>query len=329
MMKHVVVRGELRGSDIRPPALLEKFRTISIEESRRLFGDRSALVDVGCPACGQDRSTEAFERNGFVYRECATCGTLFVSPRPTAAALDQYYTSSRAARFRAEYFDRLTGAARVDLILEARARWIRRLWEETGPEGSYGYIDIGTAYPGLLEQLGAMDVFCFVGSRAPPTGVELRSVVNDAEPPESVGALGFFEQLEHQFDPVESLQGALEMLDPGGLFFATTRSSSGFDVKVLNGSAEYIFVPEHLNLISVEGAAILLERLGLDAFELSTPGQLDVDLVQSALNDETPLPDFFRYMFRHRGKETLNEFQQFLQKNRLSSHLRIAAIKKG
>lgn len=327
-MKHTVIESELKGSDISPPALLKQFREISIAESRRYFRDPSRLVEVDCPACSSGTSGAAFDRDGFTYQECADCGSLFVSPRPDAAALTDYYRESKAARFRADFFGRLTAPARVDLILESRARWIARLWDEVGPRGAYGYVDIGTTYAGLLDQLRILNTFRFTSAYDPAPGAALDGVVLATEPPQHVGAVGLFEQLEHRFDPFATLAAARDLLVPGGLLFLTTRAGSGFDIKTLGGKADYLFVPEHLNLISVEGGDRLMERLGMEAVELSTPGQLDVELVRSTLPDLSSLPPFLRYMFEHRGEDTLQDFQQFLQKNRLSSHLRIAATRK-
>lgn len=88
-------------------------------------------------------------------------------------------------------------------------------------------------------------------------------------------------------------------------------------------------MPEHLNLLSIEGIKILLEGAGFRLLELSTPGQLDVELVLRATADDPtiPVPRFVRYFMENRGIETHADFQSFLQKNRLSSHVRIAAQK--
>ena len=37
------------------------------------------------------------------------------------------------------------------------------------------------------------------------------------------------------------------------------------------------------------------------------------------------LPEFIEYLIKNRDAKTHNEFQQFLQKNNLSSHIRVIA----
>ncbi|MCH7960578.1 MAG: hypothetical protein IID08_10615 [Candidatus Hydrogenedentes bacterium] len=74
----------------------------------------------------------------------------------------------------------------------------------------------------------------------------------------------------------------------------------------------------------------MVSRAGLDLVELSTPGQLDVELVLHATRDDRDigLPRFIRYLLEERGEEAHADFQAFLQKHRLSSHVRVAAARK-
>ena len=93
--------------------------------------------------------------------------------------------------------------------------------------------------------------------------------------------------------------------------------------------APYIFVPEHLNLLSIAGLEQLVQRSGFELVELSTPGQLDVEQVRLACQDDPAirLPRFVETLLSARGPLAAEDFQAFLQKHRLSSHVRIAARK--
>ena len=139
-----------------------------------------------------------------------------------------------------------------------------------------------------------------------------------------------FEHLESQFSPFDYLSEAARMLAHRGVCFFTTRTISGFDLQVLWDKTPYIFVPEHLNLLSVEGLRSLVVRVGLDLIELSTPGQLDLELVLHAADQDPAirLPSFVDYLLQQRGAEAHADFQAFLQKHRLSSHVRVAAARR-
>jgi Zn ribbon nucleic-acid-binding protein len=330
-MKHIVVMSDLKAADIRPPALLSRFRQVSIAESE-VFFDRSRLIDVDCPACQSPDKSAAFAQHGFSYVECASCRSVYVSPRPSEQDLTNYYDNSQAGKYR-DFMSHETADARRLHVLRSRIAWVGRIFDETGNAAARTYADIGTAHPFVLDEVRRLALFEDLYSVDPSFAVDEDSDAKDIEPQdatlESLGAVTAFEQLEHQFCPRDFLRSVHDMLIDGGIFFLTTRTISGFDLQVLWDRAPYIFVPEHLNLLSIEGIRSLLEGAGFRLLELSTPGQLDVEFVQRAIAEDPTieLPRFVRYLLDGRGAETHSDFQSFLQKNRLSSHVRIAAQK--
>jgi len=330
-MKHIVVMSDMKAADIRPPALLSRFRQVSIAESE-IFFDHARLVDVSCPACQSPDKTDAFAKNGFTYAECTQCRSVFLSPRPSEQDLTNYYENSQAGKYR-DFLSHETADARRLHVLRSRMAWVGRIFDETGNGTARTLADIGTAHPFVLDEIRRLALFDHLYSVNPSFDLDedsdAREVTPEDAPLESLGAVTAFEQLEHQFSPREFLRTVHSMLVEGGIFFLTTRTISGFDLQVLWDQTPYVFVPEHLNLLSIEGITALLESAGFRLLELSTPGQLDVELVQRATSEDPTieLPRFVKYFLDQRGAETHADFQSFLQKNRLSSHVRIAAQK--
>jgi hypothetical protein len=136
-----------------------------------------------------------------------------------------------------------------------------------------------------------------------------------------------FEQLEHLHNPRVFLRDLGQRMASGGWLFLTTRTASGFDLQVLWDKAPYVFVPEHLNLLSIAGLERLLVQSGFELVELSTPGQLDVEQVlQACEHDPTVvLPPVLKALLTERGPQARTDFQSLLQKHRLSSHVRLVA----
>jgi hypothetical protein len=322
----------LRGEDIRPSQLLSEFRNLSIEDAARFF-DAGSLLDVDCPACSSANKIAAFEKNGFSYNRCNDCRSLFVSPRPSFEALAHYYTESRASRYRAEHFTNATQESRRYHVLRSHASWLGRLFDGAATTEARSLADVGTNFPIIFEELKALELFDnFFSVRPNPdlaNACRERGTTVIDELIDNLGAVTAFERMECWSAPLDWLRNVWGMLSPGGMFFFTTRTSSGFDLEILGADAPYIFVPEHLNLLSVEGMRRLVERAGFEIVELSTPGQLDVELVQLAVaeNPSILLPPFVETLLRNRTVEAHQDFQEFLQKHRLSSHLRVAAIK--
>ena len=333
LMKRVVVSSGLREADIRPPALMSEFKRLSIHDAAEYFREPSSRIEVPCPACASSNREPAFAKYDFLYNRCGDCGSVFVSPRPTQAALDTYYANSKASRFRVEHFSRDTARARRFHLLCSHANWMGQIFDETGNQEARTYGDLFTHSPLIFDEIAALGLFTDLYTISPllaPAGECQASVQTVAEHQVAgLGALSAFEKMEHQFSPHTFLGEASAMLAPGGLFFFTTRTITGFDLQILWDKTPYIFVPEHLNLLSIEGLVRLVERAGLTLVELSTPGQLDLQLVQHAGRQDPSirLPSFVTYLLEHRDALAHEDFQAFLQKHRLSSHVRVAVQK--
>lgn len=333
-IKRVVVSSGLREADIRPPALLSEFKRLSVQDALEFFGESSKLVEVNCPACDSSDSKTVFRKNEFFYRCCNNCGSVFVSPRPSEVALQSYYANSRASRFRVQHYSRDTAKARRYHLLASHAEWMGQIYDEVGNHDARGYADLNTCSPEIFDEIGALNVFSPLMSVEPlldPAEVCETSVnIMSREKLSGLGAISAFEKVEHQFSPEAYLKHARGALADGGLFFFTTRTISGFDLQILWGRTPYIFVPEHLNLLSVEGISALAERCDYELIELSTPGQLDLELVRhAAINDPSiKLPPFIAYLLKNRDQEAHWDFQEYLQKHRLSSHVRVVIKKR-
>ena len=259
---------------------------------------------------------------------------MFVSPRPSRERLADYYQNSRAVHYRAEHLNLATAEARRVHILRSNANWLGRLVDEAGQAQTRKYGDRGTNYPMLFEEVRKLGLFDRYYGIHPLKGMEdacsQAGAILTAEPVGDLAALTGFEQLEHQFSALDFLKECCGMLAPGGMIFLTTRTIDGFDLATLWDKTPYIYVPEHLNLFSVEGLGRLLENAGFELVELSTPGQLDVELTMAAARADASiaLSGFLKTLFDQRDVEARRDFQAFLQKHRLSSHARIAAVKK-
>lgn len=330
-MKHVVVDTGMHETEIRPPDLLSEFKRLTLQEAQRFFGDASTLVDVPNPATGGGDSTFAFEKDGFRYNVADECGSLFVSPRPTKEALAEYYRESEASAYRVRQYARETAEARRSHLFASHIGWMGRLYDEYGNRGARTFVDIGTNSLAVFDEVRRLDMFDRLCTFNPMPGLEEEFAASGVEvlgaPITGAGAVTAFHQLENQFSPYDLVASARSMLAENGLVCMTTRTISGFDSQILWDKAPYIFVPEHLNLLSIEGIELLVARAGLETIELSTPGQLDIELVAHAVAAEPDieLPRFVQYLLQERGPLAHEDFQDFLQKHRLSSHARVAA----
>lgn len=331
----------MKESDIRPQVLFNRYLELAERDIERFFADPRQFVNVSCPACGSSHSEFGLEKLKFQYRTCLDCRSLYLSPRPTPEMIQAYYLESEAVKFWGTHFFKETAEARREKMFRPRAQlvaeWMRRQGLVHEPEPTF--IDVGSGYGIFLEEVKGLGIFKKVLGIEPAPNLAavcrergfpiLEKFVEDVRSGELQACFATaFEVLEHQFDPAEFLQAVHRVLRPGGLFLFTTLTVSGFDIQVLWEHSKSVHPPHHINLISVEGMQKLVERSGFRMVELTTPGELDVDIVVNVVreNPDLSLPRFVSYLLNARDETTHQDFQRFLSQNRLSSHIRAIAV---
>ncbi len=319
-MKTVVSLQDLVDLEIHPGALLEEFHALTRSSVAALAS--GPLLDVPCPACGGRGSSPAFSKLGLAYRLCGTCGSLFVSPRPAAAALAEYAQSSPAAIFWRERILDETRAARLDKLIRPRAEWVIDALAEHRPAARAG-LDVSGQGLAFLTELGA---------QSPALG-SLTSA-DPHETPWAIEGLDFvtaFDALDRAPDVPALVAAVRATLKPGGLFFVTAPSISGFDLQVLWDRSPTITPPDKLNVLSMDGLSRLFRAPDWKLIELSTPGMFDVENVRQAML-ATPGADWprgVREIVLQRDEAARLEFQEYLQRHRLASFARLVAERRA
>jgi SAM-dependent methyltransferase len=138
-----------------------------------------------------------------------------------------------------------------------------------------------------------------------------------------------FEVIEHLFDPASFLANCARVVAPGGLLVLSCPNGLGFDIATLRDKALAVDA-EHVNLFNPASLGGLVRRSGFEVLESETPGRLDAEFVrEAALKDEVKLDPFLRRVLVDEWDRLGWPFQQFLAAQGLSSHMWIAARRKG
>lgn len=331
----------LKEADIRPGDLFDRYLALARRDIDTFFHDLSEFVTAPCPACGERRYRHEFQKHGFQYATCECCGTLYLNPRPRAELIARYYRESEAVRFWSESFYPATAEARREKLFRPRAELAAEWARTLGLNGSSILLDVGPGYGLFLEEAAKLGVFArhvgvepgaSLANACRSRGIEIVEAAVEDVPAHTIRAdlAANFEVLEHVFDPCGFLRAIAEQLSPGGTLILTTLTCSGFDIQELWAHSKSVHPPHHINLISVEGMRRLFDRAGYDVVELTTPGLLDVSIVENALADhpEIELSRFARQIIES-DAECKAAFQGFLRENRLSSHVRVVARPRG
>ena len=324
----------MRERDIRPKPLLDEFFACLTRDARRLVTKRPQFVSVACVFCGHGAASLSFEKDGFPYGRCDRCGSLFANPRPTAADLIEYAETSEAVDFWSTRFYRETADARREHVFRPRAQLTAEIARQHGMTGSVRFGDVGAGYALFLRELAPIVPTWSLAAIEPDRrlaeicrghGFEtIERWVEDIQDGEfALDFVSAFEVLEHVFDPVAFLGACRRLLRPGGLALVTTLTISGFDLQVLGEASRSITPPQHLNFPSVAAVEAFASRVDLELVDLSTPGQLDVDIVRNVLRDRPDaVRDAFARSIASADEPTRLDFQRFLQTHQRSSHLR-------
>lgn len=335
-MKRVVFLEDLKESEIRPDFLYNKYKGILKDEISKLFPERSLFVKTNCPGCGEKRFKKAFVKLGFQYCKCSKCGSLFASPRPTAEMLRNFYRSSEAVSFWRDKIAEKMKESRYHHQSFPMAHWVLELVDEYLPQANI-FLDYNSKYPDFLRTINENKKFDRVISISPelPSQKDLLPkdmiIYDDMSLiKEKIHVFTAFEVLERIFDPIEFIKEVYKVCQKDGLFFLTTNTVSGFEYQMLDDKSPRLHPPDRINLLSIEAIHNRLTESGFEVIELSTPGRVDVEIVRSALknNPNILVPGIFKYIFKNRDEGTWHSLQDFLQQNRLSSYVRVAAKKK-
>ena len=326
----------MKESEIRNDAVFNEYLRLVAEEADSYFKDKERFRLVPCVACGCKDFHPQFKKQGFSYVLCDNCQTLYVNPRPFANDLLRFNNQSKSAAFWVNNFFLPMLESRRQNIFKPRARL---LTQKLGEANSATVGDIGAGYGIFLEE------FKRINPGAKATAVEpnkemaqicrdkgfevIDSAIEDVEGlDDKFDFLCAFELLEHLYEPTVLFRKAYSMLRAGGIFLLTTLNCQGFDIQVLWERSKNIYPPQHINFFNPHSLQEALGQCGFYCEEITTPGKLDWDIVEKAINDsvigEARFWPIFAKSVSLDGKE---DFQLFLSRHGLSSHMMALARK--
>lgn len=327
----------MKEAEIRPKKIFDDFLKLAREDIRQYFSDKREFTKVNCPACDGKHSSFEFEKNGFSYVKCNNCGTLYVNPRPSKKAIQNYYAHSKSAKYWAEHFYKKTEEQRRKKIFKPRVLMIKNFIGKGRKVDTFA--DIGAGYGTFLEELKksgmAKNMIAIEPSDDLAPILKKKGFEVVQKPMEECGEIlknrvnfaTSFELLEHVLSPKKFFTATWKVLAKGGYLLFTTLNINGFDLQVLWEKSKSISPPHHLNFFNLDSAKLLLKRCGFKVVKVFTPGQLDVDIVRNmSLEQDIEVEKFVKLLINS-DKKTRDNFQAFLRENNLSSHMCFIAQK--
>ena len=327
-------------NDIRPMNLEKECELCVAIDVGRLLTKRKFFLDVMCPACSGNKSTYLFQKNLFEYVICNDCKTMYVNPRPPKKVLEWFYKGSKTYEYWNKYIFPSSEQSRKEKIFVPRVDKILELSRKylSNPDS---VLEVGCGFGTFCEELISRKKFKrVVGVETTPDlaqtcrlkGIEvieqpIETVVLDSD--EKFDIIASYEVIEHLFSPNEFLNKLFGCIKKGGLLILSCPNGNGFDINMLgplSGSVDH----EHLNYFNPDSLSLLLKKCGFNPLEVYTPGVLDAELVRNKiLSNEFNISNnpFLQNVLIDKWDELGVEFQSFLSRNRLSSHMMVVAQK--
>lgn len=311
-------------SSVKPLEELSGYRRFCIEATRRAVAagatrrERSPINDGPLETVGLV--------DGLEYCRCASTGSLFLRE---AAAPDRWASLlEEVSRHRQspDAFHSDLSEARAENVYQPKLEWIQSTLRLQGlalPR----VIEVATPPSDFSGLLGASRTFADVVTISES---ELAGGGDRAEPGSSgpAHAAVLLESLDRVADPIALVTAVAGRLATGGLIFVTAQVASGFDIEVLGLRDLYLYPPDRTNCFSLAGLEQVLRGAGFTIVELSTPGVLDVEVVLAHLRHDPSIPvSGFERRLLASDPDARQQFQTFLQQNRMSSFARVVGRK--
>ena len=325
----------MKEEDIRPQTVFDEYLRLAEIDTEAYFRD-GKRVHLNCPACGAP-GDHAFEKLGFSYDQCSNCKTLYVNPRPLAEAFSRYYQEAPSVEFWATTFYKETSEARREKLWKPKAEKIKNIINLFCDTTDPVVVDIGGGYGIFAEEINSI-------LNANPIIIEpgpyLAKICRDKgfkviekfledvkldDLPIQRKAFVSFELFEHLHDPFTFMEVLFSIMSSGDIFVFTTLSGTGVDIQALWENSKSVMPPHHLNFFNPSSAQHLVEQVGFECLQTSTPGELDIDILA---NNRLLIKDrFWKTFIETSTQEEKDVWQKWIVDQGYSSHMWIVCRK--
>lgn len=329
----------MKENDIRADKYAAKIKYYATEDKKVLMKREKDFVEVFCPACGKKDARFAFIKLKIQYWECDNCQTIYANPRPTFEILKEYYQKSKNYRFWNKYVFPASEKARREKIFKPRADMIIDYCKRFNI-GSELIVEVGAGFGTFCEEIKSRNFFKRVIGIEPTPNLAAtcrqKRVEIIEKPVEEIefndikaDVIASFETIEHLFCPRDFILSCGNLLKKRGMLILSCPNMFGFDTSILRGASKSVG-GEHINMFNPASMKLLLRRCGFTAIDVTTPGELDVELARKSVIDgdlDVSSQPFLKRVLIDYWENVGENFQKFLANNLLSSHMLVAARK--
>jgi len=306
-------------SDVRFQSDLLRDKEIHLAECFGKNIKQSRSKGKVCPVCEKETGNYFYTKWGVDYLLCNECGSVYASCKKEE--VDEYKKYDALLELRRSEIYQQEVTERRQQYWKDFLEWMQiRTFRFMKKNKGLSIIDVGNRYLGFTDAIKKSELcgqYCLTDSI-------LENVHSDKL--DKAELIFYLDQMQNEIEPVKKLKEMYDMLETGGLLVLGTRAGSGFDILTLKEHNLKIYPYEHVVLPSVQGLVSMLKEAGYKILEITTPGIMDIQYVKEVyqLLDDSNV--FIKNLMQAQDS-VLQEFQRFLQKNSMSSFVRVIATK--
>lgn len=288
---------------------------------------------IKCPVCKEKKFKKYSTINFLKLVECSKCSLIYLNPRPTQKAQLEFFLKSKAL----DMYSTLVNESknfRTKNIFVPLVKFLKKNLIKSKST----ILEVGCG-SGLL-----LDVLRKSSKDYKLCGIDINSkAVNISKKKDHNVIKGSFENynfdqkfdliifwavFDHFSDPDLIIKKCKKILKKKGAIIIGNLNIEGFESTILGKNNFNVFsVPERQNFFGIKSIKYLLNKNNFKNIAIETTGKLDVDLVKNYWDNNPNIhKDKFLYEIIS-NQSTRKNFQEFLIKNNLSSHMTIIAKK--
>ena len=326
----------MKESDIRDNNLFQRYQNLVDIDARKFFYNKNNFKNINYKSWGCKEVRKIFVKKKFTYLQCTYTKTIFVNPRPRLELLEKFYLNTKSSNYWSNKFLLSKLNARKNKTIKPKVDFFSKNFVSYKKKK---ILDIGAGLGLFLSELKkrwpkanlfAVEPSTLMAAKCRSDNIKVfeTTIEKMKASKNRFDAITCFELFEHVYDPKYFLSKIYKLLNKNGIFYFTTPNGMGFDIQMLGKYSKSIYPPYHVNFFNPKSIELLLKKIGFKIVLIDTPGELDIDIVENNSSFlEGTKKIFFEKIIKNASKKSKEKFQKYLQKNKLSSHMRIVVKK--
>lgn len=224
------------------------------------------MEQVHCYSCGESKSTDFAQENGFSLVKCDSCGLLYVNPRPNAEAVDQAH---KLGQHRGAKLIQTTGFYDFSKV-SSYTKTLKEVFGDGKVLKGKKWLDIGCGFGEFLEALNKFSSNGVIAKGVEPNVKKAAAARNKgldvgyfdlAEHPEKYDYISILNVYSHLPDPPKIIGEWKSLLLPGGQLILETGDTADLTVEQ---HPKPFYLPDHLSFASEKIVANILKKSGFE-----------------------------------------------------------------